>query len=335
MVAANTNYTDILATTIENRSKKIRDNVTNNNVFLKKMEAGGRIRTFSGGHKIIEELSFAENTNGGWYSGYDLLPVNAVDVISASEFNIKQAAVPVIISGLEQLQNMGKEQMIDLLEGRMTVAEATMNNLISGGLYSDGTTPTTKQIDGLQAALTTTPTTGVYGNISRVNFTFWRHLYSTSTAAIGAAASATNINSLFNWAWSQLVRGSDRPDLILVDNTMWRFYSASLQTLQRFSDTGSAGYGFPTLKYMDADVVLDGGIYAQTGMNPSGGVNSNTAYFLNTKYFSYRPHSKRNMVSLSPNKRYATNQDAEVQIMAWAGNCTCSGLMFQARISGA
>jgi len=29
----------------------------------------GKQKTFSGGHKILEELSFAENSNGGWYSG--------------------------------------------------------------------------------------------------------------------------------------------------------------------------------------------------------------------------------------------------------------------------
>ena len=28
----------------------------------------------------------------------------------------------------------------------------------------------------------------------------------------------------------------------------------------------------------------------------------------------------------------ATNQDAEVQIMAWAGNLTCSGAQFQGRL---
>jgi len=40
------------------------------------------------------------------------------------------------------------------------------------------------------------------------------------------------------------------------------------------------------------------------------------------------------MVPLSPNRRYATNQDAEVQILAWAGNLTCSGVQFQGRLEG-
>ena len=78
------NISDIITTTIENRSRKIADNVTNNNAILKKLESKGRIKTFSGGHKILQELSFAENSNAGWYSGYDLLPVGVSDVISAA-----------------------------------------------------------------------------------------------------------------------------------------------------------------------------------------------------------------------------------------------------------
>jgi hypothetical protein len=55
-------------------------------------------------------------------------------------------------------------------------------------------------------------------------------------------------------------------------------------------------------------------------------------YFLNSKYIFFRPHSDRNMVPLAPNRRYAINQDAEVQILAWAGNMTSSGPQFQGRL---
>ena len=69
------NVSDIIATTIQSRTKKIADNVTNNNAILKKLSMSGRVKTISGGNQIYEELSFAENSNAGWYSGYDLLPV--------------------------------------------------------------------------------------------------------------------------------------------------------------------------------------------------------------------------------------------------------------------
>ena len=314
------NVNDIVATTIESRSKKLADNVTKNNALLARLNSRGNIRTISGGSVILEELSFAENANAGWYTGYDLLPVSVQDVISAAQFDLKQAACPVIWSGLDELKNSGEEQMIDLLEGRIKVSEATMMNLLAAGVYSDGTGQGGKQIVGLDAAVPVNPATGIYGQIDRVSWQFWR----SKTTTLGAAATPATIQAAFNAMWASLVRGSDRPDLIVCDNFMWGVYVASLQAQQRFTNPSSAKLGFPSIEYMDADVVLDGGI--------GGYAVTKTAYFLNTKYLFFRPHSKRNMVPLSPNKRYAINQDAEVQILAWAGNMTSSGTQFQGRL---
>lgn len=320
------NLSDILATTIENRSRKIADNVTNNNYLLKKLEGKGKIKPFGGGHKILQELSFAENANAGWYSGYDLLPVGVSEVISAAEFNIKQAAVPVIISGLEQLQNAGREQMIDLMEARMSVAESTMANLLCGGLYSDGLGAGGKEIDGLEAMLPNDVTYAAeYGGIAGDTFTFWQHAISDQDAT---ALDPTAIQGHWNSLWASLVRGQDRVDTIMADTVVWEAYVSSLQAQQRFSNTNSADAGFVTVKFMDADVCLDGGIY---NGDLGSGAPAGTAFFLNTDFLHYRPHSARNMVPLSPNRRYATNQDAEVQIMAWAGNLTCSGRQFHGR----
>lgn len=326
MSFANVNISDMLATTIENRSRKIADNVTNNNALLSRLSKKGGLRTFSGGHKILQELSFAENNNAGWYSGYDILPTTQQDVISAAEYTIKQAAVPVVISGLEQLQNASKEQFIDLMEARMKVAESTMANLICGGLYSDGTAASGKEIDGLDAALPLDPTAASYGGIDGNTYTFWQNAVSDQTAANGLDAS--KIQGYWNLLWASLVRGNERPDLIMADATVWNAYMSSLQTYQRFSNTKMADAGFNSIKFMDADVVLDGGIYnGSLGSGAPAGI----AYFLNTNYLHYRPHARRNMVPLAPNKRYATNQDAEVQIIGWAGNVTTSGRMFQGR----
>ena len=325
MAFANTQITDILATTIENRSRKIADNVTNNNALLSRMSQRGKIKTFSGGHKIMQELSFAENSNAGWYSGYDILPVGVSDVISAAEYEIKQCAVPVIISGLEQLQNSGREQMIDLMESRLQVAESTMSNMITEGLYSDGTGAGGKQIQGLGAMIPLDQGAGTeYGGIAGGTYTFWQNQLSNQTAANGLDAS--KIQGYWNQLYSEMVRGADQPDLIMCDGTVWNTYVASLQANQRFSNTNTGDAGFTSVKFMGADVVLDGGIY---NGNFGTGAPAGTAYFLNCNYLHYRPHSARNMVSLSPNRRYSTNQDAEVQILAWAGNLTCSGRMFQ------
>lgn len=317
------NVSDIVATTIQSRSKQIADNVTKNNALLARLSQRGNVKTISGGNTILQELSFAENGNAGFYSGYDLLPVAAQDVISAAEFQIKQLACPVVISGLEMLQNAGKEQMIDLLEARLNVAESTMMNKLAQSIYSDGTGSGGKEVTGLNAAVPSDPTTGTYGGIDRGTWTFWRSkLYDFSVQVV--TPSATTIQAAMNTLWGNTVRGADRPDLIVFDTVYWSYYMASLQAIQRFTDPNSASLGFPTVKFMDADVVLDGGI--------GGYCPASTGFMLNTKYLFWRPHAQRNMVPLSPNRRYAINQDAEVQILAWAGNLTCSGAQFQGRL---
>lgn len=331
------NVSDIIATTITSRTGEIADNVTSNNALLMRLKQRGNIKTFSGGSSIYQELSFASNGNAGWYAGYEALPIAAQDVVSSAEYTIKQAACPVTISGLEQLQNAGKERIIDLIDSRMDVAESSMANLIASGLYSDGSAAGGKQIDGLLQQVSTTPAVGSPGSINRATWLFWRNQYFRCTTTGGAAMSASNVQTYFNRMWSSLVRGSDRPDLIMVDNVTWSFYMASLQAIQRFTGTDTAKLGFVSVKYMDADVVLDGGMQINWTSSGAAGTAPNSvpatsAYFLNTKYLFYRPHAARNMVPLSPGQRYSVNQDASTQILAWAGNLTSSGLQFQGRM---
>ena len=321
MAFANPNITDIIASTIQNRSGVISDNVTKNNALLARLKQRGNVKKFSGGNVIMQELSFAENGNAGWYSGYETLPVAAQDVISAAQYDIKQCAVPITISGLEQLQNAGKEQIIDLLEGRISVAESTMANMISQGLYSDGTGSGGKEITGLKAQVAVAPATGTVGGIDRATWNFWRNQTFDASTDGGAATTAANIQQYMNTLWAKMVRGTDRPDLIVMDNAYWGFYMASLQAIQRFSSSADANLGFVSVKFMDADVVLDGGL--------GGFQATKTMYMLNTKYIHYRPHSARDMVPLSPKSRYSVNQDAEVQILAWAGNLTMSNASLQ------
>jgi len=322
MAFANPAISDVVATTIQSRTGTVADNVTKNNAILVKLREQGNVKPFSGGNAIMQELSFQENSNVGWYSGYQALPIGAADVISSAQYDIKQAACPVTMSGLEMLQNSAKEQIIDLMESRIKVAEASMANLIAQGLYSDGTAAGGKQIEGLAKAIVAAPATaGVYGGIDRNTWAFWRNQVFDASTDGGAATIPGNIQQYFNTLYAKTCRGNDHIDLIMVDNAYWGMYMASLQNLQRFQESGMAKLGFPSVMYMQADVVLDGGI--------GGFAPVKTAYFLNTKYLFLRPHRDRNFVPLDPSKRYSTNQDAVVQLLAWAGNLCASGLQFQ------
>lgn len=324
------NLSDIVTTTIQSRSGTLADSVTKNNALLTKLKGRGNVKTISGGNVIMQELMYndASTITASSYSGYDVIDITPNSPISAAQFDLKQYASSVSISGFEMLQNSGKEQIIDMLEGRIQVAEAQLMNQISAGIYSDGTGNGGKDITGLQAAISTTPTSGTYGGISRANWTFWRNAAFSGVTDGGAAVSSTNIQSYMNRLAVQLVRGTDRPDMIVADNNYYRFFLESLQAIQRVTSEDSAAAGFTSIKYLGAglncDVFLDGGI--------GGSIPSNRMYFLNSKYIFFRPHRDRNFVPIGGD-RQSVNQDAVVKLIGWAGNLTCSGAQFNGVLS--
>jgi hypothetical protein len=313
------NLGEIVVTTLRNRSGMIADNVTKNNALLSRLKQKGRIKPVDGGRTIVEEMDYAENATFQWYSGYDELDVSPSDVLTAAEFNYAQAAVAISMSGLEDLQNSGKEQVLDLMESRMENAMRTIANNISLGTYSDGTGYGGREIGGLQLLIADNPTTGTVGGINRANWVFFRNQRFSGSTDGGAAVAVGNIQSYMNQLWLRCVRGADKPDLIVADNNYFNLYWSSLQANQRFTSDSQASAGFASLKYMTADVVFDGGI--------GGGCPANHMYFLNTDYIKYRPHRRRNMVPIG-GERMAVNQDAMVKLLGFAGNMTlCNALL--------
>jgi hypothetical protein len=318
---ASPNLSEIITTTLEHRSKKLADNITENNMILKRLSERGKIKPVSGGRKIYEELEYAENGTFGWYSGYDTLNISPQDVFTTAEFDWKQCYAAVTINGLEELQNSGEEALIDLLEARVSNAEKSMKNGMAAALYADGTGNGGKEIGGLQLLIANDPTTGTVGNINRATWTFWRNQVYDASSDGGAAATAANIQGYMESLYLEVSRGSDHVDLILADNNYFKLYWDSLTANQRFTNEKLSGTGFDNLRFMNADVVFDGGI--------GGNCPANTMYFLNTDYIRLRPHKDRQFKPLGAANRYATNQDALVKLIGWAGNMTLTGAQYQ------
>jgi hypothetical protein len=321
------NVSELVTTTLRNRSGKLADNVSDNNALLYRLRERGNVKPFSGGRVITEELSFADNSTYKRYSGYDVLDISPQEVFSAAEYDIKQVAVSVSISGLEELQNNGSEAVIDLLEARIANAEDSMMNGLAADVYSDGTADGGKQVGGLDLLVPEDPTTGIAGGINRANWAFWQSVKFDVSADGSGAATSSNIQGYMNQTALQLVRGRDHPDLIVSGSTYYRHYLESMQAIQRVTSEKMAGAGFTSLKYYGAgqssDVVLDGGI--------EGNCAAETMFFLNTKYLRLRPHRNRNMTPIGGD-RVSTNQDAMVKIIGWAGNMTMSGGKFHGRL---
>lgn len=274
----------------------------------------------------------------------DILNITPSDVFTAAQYPFAQAAAAVSISGLEMLQNSGKERMINLLESRIGNAERTMQNNLSNDGYSNGSADGGKQVGGLQLIVADV-NTNVVGGIDASVWGFWQNNVQ-SFATNGLVPGASTIQTMMNRTWLAQARGPDRPDLIVADNVYFRYYWESLQAIQRIGDATNGMAGFASLKFMDADVVYDGGFQGNTLGNVAtgnaigaggswlsgSGAPSNHMYFLNTEFIFWRPHKDRDMVPLDPD-RFSVNQDAMVKLIAWAGNLTCSNRFLQGVIT--
>lgn len=314
MAPPNSNYTDLIVTTLEFLGEELVDGVTNNNAATAWLKANDGWGTIEGGTKISETLAYAANTNGSWYSGGERLPVNPQEEFSAAEFAWKQLAVAIVNTGLEtDVQNVGSRRRFDLVKERIKNARRTMANLVATGFFSDGTGFGGKQLTGLQAAIAKTPSSGTYGGINRATATnaFWRNKFTDT----GADPSSATILGILNTMWYSLVRGADKPKLIIADSNVTGAYEAALQSNQRFTDPKMAELGFENLKYKSAVWVMD------------GNCTTKTAYFLNTDYLHVRVAEGRNFKALP--KRSPVDQDAEIVLLAAALNLTCSNAALQ------
>lgn len=306
MASPNAVFTEMVTTTLRNRRKEIADNVSKHNALYRKLASKDRVRTEDGGREIVVELDYAENGTYQRYSGYDTLNISASDVISAAKYDWKQAAIHITASGRELRQNKGRNRMINLVKSRVTNSKRTFANNMSQDLYSSGTLA--NQVGGLQAIIPTTGA-GTVGGIDASTYTFWRNQTETATL------SASNIKANMQNLWLKCVRGTDEPDMVVMENAAFAFYWDSLTDLQRYTREGDlgAGNGKTFLKFHDADVVHE---------PTDSGIPSLTSYYLNTDYLEVVVHRDANLTVVD--EKVSTNQDAVVIPVIWQGNLVCS-----------
>lgn len=293
-------WDSILSTTLHNYRKSLTDNIFNSRPLLEFFMSNGRLRTLDGGISIVEPLLLGPgeaNSYGPWQQ----ISVNAVSGISAAQFAWRQLYATIIISGLEEAQNNGKEQMISLLEAKVMQAENTLKNVLVAMLYgtrggaalATDFTALTTLIDATAAAGGITPAAApAVENVWRAPT--WDASANTGVDAIGGAITVPGAAMTSPYDGSELERvlrhmymlasdgGSDHVDGIFAGIGWFEAYEASLTPQVRYTDTSKANLGFQNLMFKNVPIYWDPDC-------PTG-----TALGLNSKYLSLTVHSDRN-----------------------------------------
>lgn len=312
-------FNDLVSTTFRNHKKEIADAVTNHNALYRKLNAKGRVRTVDGGLSIALPVEYASNSNYQRYSGYDPLAVGASDVVTTAEYPWCQVSVNVTASGRELRINKGENAFLNLVKTRVKNAQKSMANGLSQDIYSAGSL--SNQINGIQALIADAGT-GTVGGINSSTFGFWANaVQSAATPLQGGSAitpGPTTIESLMLPLYLALTRGTDVPDLIVMDTNYFTFYEQSQTSLKRYAPSDEGQGGMVSMKYKTSDVVFD---------SSASGIPSNHGYFLNTDYLELVVHEDANMEIMDELR--AVNQDATVTPCLWMGNLGTSNRKYE------
>jgi hypothetical protein len=308
MVAANSNFDNLLTTTLANYRKTLTDNVFTARPLTYALMEKGRIRMLNGGTKIVEPLIYGQNSTVGSYSGYDSIALTPQEGISAAEFEWKQYAASISISGIEEAKNNGEQEIINLLEAKIMQAEESMRESFNTMFFADGTGNSGKDWNGLGNLVESGNTVG---GIDSNTYTWWKSYEDNDAVALSLADMATAYNSVSV--------GNDHPDVLLTTQTLFEKYEALLQPQLRYTDTKTADAGFQNLLFKAAPVMYD--VHCTAG----------TFYFLNSKYITLVGHSDKwfsQTAFISPE-----DTDARYALIMCYGNLTVRNRAKQGKLT--
>jgi hypothetical protein len=307
---SNVNFDALLSTTLANYRDQLTDNVFSDRVLTNHLMTKGRIRMLNGGTKIVEPLIYGQNTTVASYSGYDSISLTAQTGITAAEYDWKQYAASIAISGIEEAKNNGEQEIINLLEAKIMQAEESMREGFNDMFYSDGTGNNGKDWNGLGNIV---EASGTVGNINRatVGNEYWKSYEENTSTALTLAQMAT--------AYNTVSVGNDHPDMVLTTQTLFEKYEALLQPQLRYTDAKTADAGFQNLLFKAAPVVFDASA-------PAG-----VMFFINSKYLTLVGHSGKWFQQTEFVR--PEDLDARYALIMCYGNLTCRNAKKQGKLT--
>ena len=306
-MAGNPDFNSLLSTTLQNYQPTLVDNIFKDLVLLNHLNERGRVRVEEGGTQIIEPLMYAVNDTVATYSGYDAIDLTPQEGISAAEYDWKQMAASIAISGIEEAKNRGTEAIIKLLNAKIQQSEMSLKSSLNDMLYSNGTGNGGKDFNGLGNIVATQNNT--VGGIDSTTNTWWNPTQATTMAA---TLSLVNMADVYNRA----SKGSDVPDLIVTNNSLYEKYESLLTPNVRYQDVAKANAGFQNLMFKQTPMVFDLALATDTSDAPM--------YFLNTKYLKLTGMTGHWFATTDFQKGTVAGVDARYALVMAFGELTCS-----------
>lgn len=302
--------TSLIATTLSNYGKTLADNIHRAIPLFAWLSIKKRV-TEDGGASIIRSIVYGNNSTAGFYASDDILDTTIQDNFTAAQWQWRQAAASITVTGRIELQNAGKSQVIDYAKAQIDNALASLKEAIDIKCFAAAQVGS--NITPLPAIVASS---GTIGDISGTTNSWWQS--SVTASGSFAARGLSDLRSAWDTVSVKMPAGG--PDLILSDQTAYEAYEAVLTPTVRYTDVTMGDLGFSNLKYKDAVWTWD--------PNATGGV----VYLLNSKALELVQHEKR-LFTISDWVKPA-NQDLKVAQVFWAGELTTNNRRKLASLTG-
>lgn len=275
-------------------------------------------KVITGGTHIEVPLMYARFDHGGFYSGFDLLPIAPMNTIKNAVHDWKQLAVTMAVDGLTLIKTDSPEAIANYIQLQSDQANMEMAEWMATGIWSDGTAP--KSITGLVAAVDDGTIAATYGGIDRSTNTWWRSAVDSSTTTL----SVTWLNGLMG----QVTKGGHSPSLIVSGRDQYNRYYGLVAAKQQFNveagghDEQLGSAGFTNLLFNNVPWVVDSHV-------PTGSGSNTQIFILNERVIDLYVSPRADFV-MDPFVEPA-NQDAMVSKIRWAGELGVHNCQLQAK----
>lgn len=284
-------YDDIASTTLNKYRKKLTDNVFDGHPLLYFLKDNKRVRFLDGGRKITEQIIHAEGDtpttddgaaggqSDGSYGEWDSIAITPVDTATAADYDWKQIAATIAISGKQELQNSGEAEIVNLLDAKIMQAEETLKNNLSTMLFSSAAATTAVTGLGVLIGDETSTVTTVGGIDCVTDAPVWRSNVTDATAILAADV---DLRKLVRRAYNTASKGGpDRVDLVLSGQAAYEQYEEDLMPSIRRTNTKMADAGFTNIEVQGVPWVWD------------WGCPEDEIYGINSKYLGLVGHKRR------------------------------------------
>jgi len=289
---------NLYTTTWKNRKNDVADNIFDATPFWAYLRDKGKMEKQIGGRMIEQPIIYAKNEGVKFIGRGGTVSLNDYEFLTDALYDWRYLVAPLVRFGTDDQKNRGKAKIMSLMNQKMDNAQMSLEDTLESTLTAGAATG--DEFDGLQHLIQDDPTVSSSpGGINQSTHSWWRNKTKNMTGvSFGTNGVAEMVTMLNNCGQN---KKSDRPDLILSDQTTYERYEEEAYGKLDLQDTRMAELGFDSQKFKGTTWIWSPTL-------------SQRMYFMNTNYlkFIYDPGLYFDMTEWKPIPEQVNDKAAQI-----------------------